>query len=499
MLSKKNLKLLLPIFVFAVFLYFVTANLLSKSTKQNLTPPNKPTPMPVAAQLNQAGTIKIVSFNVLDVNHQFCNSEPEMSAVVSYLIQNEIDVMVIQEHNQQCGHNKFADRWQAALISQGKSDRVKYTQDTKGGSGSGIREVGIWTRLPVENAITSGDPNNPSIPLQVDDGSYTYSFSEKDGNDSCNPGNARTRTIRNFVVNVGGVKIRIIGIHPTNCESCNQLNGVIKDYLNPYLDPNSASSMPVIIAGDYNCSARSFYQNFDVNTHQPSMWFLQNFNVTCLNPSNPGDFPSNPLCGRPGAQFEIEDNGNPDEAQGPVDHIGVLRSEINNVLLEGPSDYKILREPTDLLFSDHNPIKAEVKVLTRNAVVPPTNTPTPDPNAPPATATSTPVPAAPPPGATSTPTPVATVAASTSTSPKLRADISEMSGGSRDIFEELVYYAIFSIGYLTLIRFGFNIHRFFSFVLLTIIFLLGLGVTAIVGLPGGLFVVIMGTFMIMMM
>jgi hypothetical protein len=96
-------------------------------------------------------------------------------------------------------------------------------------------------------------------------------------------------------------------------------------------------------------------------------------------------------------------------------------------------------------------------------------------------------------------TPTQTVTPTIEKTQVARADHDEFSYGKSDTMEELIYYAIFSIGYLTLIRFGFNLHRFFSFFLLSMIFLLGLGVTFMIGLPGGLFVVIMGTFMVMMM
>lgn len=65
-------------------------------------------------------------------------------------------------------------------------------------------------------------------------------------------------------------------------------------------------------------------------------------------------------------------------------------------------------------------------------------------------------------------------------------------------WSEIMYYVLLSIVYLTLIRFGFYINRFFSFFLITLVFSAGIGVTFTFGLPAGLFVLVMGSFIIMM-
>jgi len=104
-------------------------------------------------------------------------------------------------------------------------------------------------------------------------------------------------------------------------------------------------------------------------------------------------------------------------------------------------------------------------------------------------------PAAEPPTPTATPTPEVNT---TLTVTRSRPKIEEMSYYDGGKWDDLMYYAVFSLGYLTLIRFGFYIHRFFNFFLLTLVFVAGLGITFAFGLPAGLFVVIMGSFMIMM-
>lgn len=106
---------------------------------------------------------------------------------------------------------------------------------------------------------------------------------------------------------------------------------------------------------------------------------------------------------------------------------------------------------------------------------------------------------APPEVPTATPTPTPTPGGSTTlTVTRSRPKIEEMSYFDGGKWDDIMYYAVFALGYLTLIRFGFYIHRFFSFFLLTLVFAAGLGITFAFGLPAGLFVVIMGSFMIMM-
>ena len=102
------------------------------------------------------------------------------------------------------------------------------------------------------------------------------------------------------------------------------------------------------------------------------------------------------------------------------------------------------------------------------------------------------------PTATPTVTPTPGGANTTLTVTRSRPKLEEMSYYDGGRWSDIAYYAVFALGYLTLIRFGFYIHRFFSFFLLTLVFIGGLGATFAFGLPAGLFVVIMGSFMIMM-
>lgn len=127
----------------------------------------------------------------------------------------------------------------------------------------------------------------------------------------------------------------------------------------------------------------------------------------------------------------------------------------------------------DNYWSDHNPVIATLTYA--NAAAPP--------QAPTATPTVTPTPGG---------------AATTLTVTRSRPKLEEMSYYDGGRWSDIAYYAVFALGYLTLIRFGFYIHRFFSFFLLTLVFIGGLGATFAFGLPAGLFVVIMGSFMIMM-
>jgi endonuclease/exonuclease/phosphatase family metal-dependent hydrolase len=132
-------------------------------------------------------------------------------------------------------------------------------------------------------------------------------------------------------------------------------------------------------------------------------------------------------------------------------------------------------------WSDHNPVIATLRYVGANAA---------------ATATPTP---------TSTPTPVAAIVAGgtviispTTPQTNLQSRQQLLPNYNANQWLDLMYYVFFSLSYLTLMRFGFYIHRFFSFFLLTIVFVAGAGVTFAFGWPAGIFVVIIGSFAIMM-
>lgn len=302
------------------------------------------TPTPTTqASSNQVGKIRIATFNILVGENTFCDTRNNIGnvragAVSDYFVTSNIDAVFLQEAG--C-IAKLAQYWQDALRSSGRNDRVYYSKVQY--LWAFDKQMAILSRHSIDAPpVRPQDVQNQNIPLEVD--APTHKYLENDEH----------RRVQSAVVVFNDTKLRLANIHPSP-NGCGQIENDVKGYLESFQD------YPIIMGGDYNCSAGSLKAG-------AVPWLTQNFDITCTGENSNND----PRCGK-----STKDEGEVVEWQSgsPIDHISVLKSALSGTQAKLTSNYKIVRNES-LAFSDHLLVEAEAEILsTQTPQQTPTSTP----------------------------------------------------------------------------------------------------------------------------